>query len=72
MLGTAIFKEHILGPKTRKLKTYRPKNLGNAQVPNGIDVPKKLAKTLKSTCKGVYFLVKLKLYAESLLKNFEI
>ena len=28
--------------------------------------------SLKSTCKGVYFLVKLKLYPESLLKTFEI
>ena len=61
MLGTVIFKEHILGPKTRKLKLYRPKNLGNAQVANGKGVPKKLAKTLKSICEGVYLLVKLNL-----------
>ena len=59
MLGIDVFKEHILGSKPRKLKTQRPKNLGNAQVANGIGVPKKLAKTLKSTCEGVYFLVNL-------------
>ena len=61
MLETAIFKKHILGPKPRKLKTYRPKNLTNTQVAKGIVVPKKLAKTLKSTCEGVYFVENLKL-----------
>ena len=69
MLGTAIFKKHSLGPKPRKLKIEGPKNLGNAQVANRIGAPKKLAKTLKSTYEGVYFLVKLKFHAESLLKT---
>ena len=71
MLGTAILKEHIFGPKPRKLKTQRLKNMGNAQIANRIDVPKKLAKTLKSTCEGVC-LLKLKLYGENLWKTFEI
>ena len=48
------------------------KNLGNTQVSNGIGVPKKLAKTLKSIYERVYFLVKLNLYAESLQKTFKI
>ena len=45
--------------------------MGNAQIASRIDVPKKLAKTLKSTCEGVC-LLKLKLYGENLWKTFEI
>ena len=74
MLGAATFKEHILGPRPKKLKTQRPKDLDDAQVASRKCVPKKLTKTLKSTCEGVYFLVESKLHGESLslLKTFKI
>ena len=50
MLESAIFMEHILGPKPR-----------NAQVADEIGVPNKMAKILQSICEGVYLLVMLNL-----------